>query len=86
MATPQQPQQQFVVKPTVVVTSPATQQQNIALVREKLRELGSGPFTPEQQKLRDAYTTFLNKENANANVNLINYNRNFFDNLIILKN
>lgn len=83
MATPQQPQQQFVVKPTVVVTSPATQQQNIALVREKLRELGPGPYTPEQQKLKDAYTTYLNKENANANVNLIKFFYNFEKNVLI---
>lgn len=29
------------------------QQPNIALVKEKLKELGPGPYTPDQQKQRE---------------------------------
>jgi hypothetical protein len=38
------------------------QQQKIALVKEKLKELGPGPYTPEQQKQKDVCVQFLTKE------------------------
>ena len=63
------PQNQFVAKSNIIGVSAQASlkyQQNVALVREKLRELGPGPFTPEQQKLRDSYLHYLSKENIMA--------------------
>lgn len=53
---------------TVVVVTQQQQQQTLALVREKLKELGPGPYTTEQQKQRDSYIYYLNKGNMATNV------------------
>lgn len=49
MATPQQ----FIIQ--------QKQQQQIAYIKEKLKELGPGPYTPEQQKQKDDFVQYLNK-------------------------
>lgn len=56
---------------TVVVVTQQQQQQTLALVREKLKELGPGPYTAEQQKQRDAYIYYLNKGNMATNVTFL---------------
>lgn len=41
------------------------QQQQLALIKEKLKELGTGPYTPEQQKQRDNLINLLGSNQVN---------------------
>lgn len=58
-----QPQPQFISKLQLPQQQLTQQQLQQAAVKEKLKEFGSGPFTPEQQKQREALFAYL-KENV----------------------
>lgn len=66
MTTP--PQAQLIANKATIQQQAVQLQhpQHIAIIREKLKELGPGPYTEQQQKLRDSYLIYLSKDTTNV--------------------
>lgn len=64
-------------QPTFLAPKPAQPQSNkvpitpelIQTVKKRLEDMGSGPFTPEQQKQRETYLKYISLENQSNPVN-----------------